>query len=131
MKPHECSCCFLCRDAFFSAALIADQGQQTAVVITGRERRRGFTLEAKTAVKLERERRRLKGDDLQIRNHFEVTFISGTDGIAELKSGDADQQICKRNDISIFFASASILAASCAISFVNGSVGIAAKMVSR
>lgn len=40
---------------------------------------------------------RLKGDDVQVRNHAKVAEISGTDPITEMKGGYSDEQVRERD----------------------------------
>jgi hypothetical protein len=83
---------------------------------------------------LQVERGQKKREDFQVRDQFEVAFVSSTHRITKVESGDADQQIRKRNDDPLlpgFLASASILAASCPISLLKGSTAIEAKTVLR
>ena len=57
--------------------------------------------------------------------------IPSPDRIIEVKGGNTNEQIRKRDDVPAFFASASIFAAPWPISFVNDSTGMAAKTVSK
>lgn len=71
-------------------------------------------------VNREEKERQLKRDALQIRNHLEVTFVVRGNGVTEVERRDSDQRSENGMTVLAFRASASILPASCPISFVNG-----------
>jgi|SRR5690349_4258543 len=85
---------------------------------------RKFMREAKGALLLDR-------NNTQSENHPEVALIVRHQSIAEVKRGSADEQIRKRDHDPIHPGFSVDPAAIWPISRVKGSVGIAAKKVSR
>ena len=67
----------------------------------------------------------------QVRNHLKVTQVSGAKGVAALKSRRTDEQIREEDHLPILARIGIDFAATCAISLLKLSTGIAAKTSSR